>query len=389
MSRICCWHPVLTAHQAYTLLAFGEAMGRDIRVIACAPDIAARQAQGWTTNDPSIVPVEILPSSRWRARIDEILHEERDSIHIFGSPFERSRQNFAMAKALWRRYESYLISEPYSPVATGYLTDGAQWKESLKAFLRPRLYSLYGRLLRGRLDGVFAISPTAVTQYRAMGIDPARIFGFGYFVPLPPPRSQRSKIVEDRQGKATKAGLRVAYLGSFIRRKGITTLIEAFRQAELRGAGATLTLFGSAPPNFFLPPDAPIRLGGALPFGEVYDSLSEYDLLVVPSLYDGWAVVVNEAIGAGLPVLASDLVGAGPMVEEWRCGGLFPAGDSNALARQIAALATNRRQIEEWKARTPMLADMLQPEIAGTYMRDCIAALHASAPAPRTPWFSQ
>ncbi|MFV3622101.1 hypothetical protein ACNJGI_21075, partial [Mycobacterium tuberculosis] len=101
-------------------------------------------------------PVEILPDQDWQARIRAILREERDSIHIFGSPFERSRQNIALGLALWHKLETYLISEPYSPVATGYLADAPRWKERVKTFLRPRLYGLYGQLLRGRLSGVFA-----------------------------------------------------------------------------------------------------------------------------------------------------------------------------------------------------------------------------------------
>lgn len=384
MSRICCWHPVLTAHQSHTLRAFSEAMNREIRVVACAPEISERQAQGWTTNDPSIVPVEILPDAGWRARIDAILCEERDSIHIFGSPFERSRQNMALVGALWRRHETYLISEPYSPVATGYLSDGAPWKESVKALLRPVLYRLYGRLMRGRLNGVFAISPTAVEQYQAMGIDARRIFPFGYFVPLP-----LSKFADATRyrGGGDNGGLRVAYLGSFIRRKGIATLIDAFSNPAIRKTGATLTLFGSAPPDFAIPPETAIRLGGKLPFGEVHSTLSTYDLLVVPSVYDGWAVVVNEAIGAGLPVLASDMVGAAPMVEQWQCGEHFAAGDSVALGRQIADLATNRARIEAWRARTPILADKLRPEIAGAYMRDCIVAARNGTVAPPAPWY--
>jgi glycosyltransferase involved in cell wall biosynthesis len=36
------------------------------------------------------------------------------------------------------------------------------------------------------------------------------------------------------------------------------------------------------------------------------------DIFVLPSRYDGWGVVVNQALGAGLPIICSDAVGAAP-----------------------------------------------------------------------------
>lgn len=378
MSRICCWQPVLTPHQSHTLRAFGSAMEREVRVISCAPDIAVRREQGWSAHDPSIVPVEILPERGWRARIAEIIRDERDSIHVFGSPFERSRQNFALALALWQKCQVYLISEPYSPVAVGYLGNGVRWKEQVKTMLRPNLYQLYGRLLRKRLKGVFAISPAAVSQFETIGIDRKRIFPFGYFVPLPP-APERS--AQDNRG------LKVAYLGSFIDRKGVATLVEAFSCPKLREAGASLTLFGGEVPAKYLPIGMPIRSGGRLAFGDVQETLSNYDLLVVPSLYDGWAVVVNEAVGAGVPVLASDMVGATQMVLHWGCGASFASGNADSLAGQLVEIAASRRPLDEWRGRTHSLAKVLQPDIAGAYMRDCIDAVRADANPPVAPWY--
>ncbi|MDG5973011.1 hypothetical protein JAGODDHD_03781 (plasmid) [Sphingomonas paucimobilis] len=377
--RICCWQPVLTAHQSHTLRGLADAAQASLRVIACAPDIAVRRDQGWTTDAASVVPVEILPDHDWQARIRAILREERDSIHIFGSPFERSRQNVALGLALWHKLETYLISEPYSPVATGYLADAPRWKERVKTFLRPRLYGLYGQLLRGRLSGVFAISPAGVRQYRRMGIATDRIFPFGYFVPLDPAPQARPMA---------SGGLKVAYLGSFIERKGVDSLVAAFDRPELVACGATLTLYGGAPAAGTALEGERVRYGGRLPFGAVGAALAGHDLLVVPSLYDGWAVVVNEAIGAGVPVLASDMVGAAAMVAQNGCGDTFPPGDAGALARSIAKIAADPARLQGWRDRTSPLADLLQPIVAGAYMRDCIAATHAGTAPPPAPWYT-
>jgi glycosyltransferase involved in cell wall biosynthesis len=378
MKRICCWQPVLTPHQSHTLLAFTRAMNAEIRIVSSASEIAARKSQGWTAGARLELPVEVLPAQGWRNRVREILSEERDSIHIFGSPFERAKQNLALAIALWRRYEIYLISEPYSPVATGYLANGVAWKERLKAALRPKIYAIYGALMRNRLYGVFAISPAAVDQYRRMGVEESKIFPFGYFVPLPAAPEPRP---------ASSGNLRIAYLGSFIRRKGVDVLLDAFMSSGVLSTGATLTLFGHRPDDFELPFDDRIRDGGPLPFGAVDRTLAEFDLLVVPSLYDGWAVVVNEAIGAGVPVLASSMVGAGASVERWECGMRFTSGDPSDLARCIVSLSNDRMALDRLRERTPLLAAQLQPDIAGDYMRECVEAARSHAVAPAAPWY--
>src|SRR5262249_17431496 len=72
------------------------------------------------------------------------------------------------------------------------------------------------------------------------------------------------------------------------------------------------------------------------------------DGLVVPSIptrtFRGpWGLVVNEAMNRGLPVIASDAVGAaaGGLVRDGRNGLVVPAGDPGALAAAIARLAAD------------------------------------------------
>jgi glycosyltransferase involved in cell wall biosynthesis len=84
------------------------------------------------------------------------------------------------------------------------------------------------------------------------------------------------------------------------------------------------------------------------------------DILVLPSDYEPWGLVVNEAMCFGLPVVASDQVGAAAdLVREGVNGCLFPVGDITTLAQRLltlvqdAALRTkmgeaSRRIICEW-----------------------------------------
>jgi glycosyltransferase involved in cell wall biosynthesis len=69
-------------------------------------------------------------------------------------------------------------------------------------------------------------------------------------------------------------------------------------------------------------------------------SMHGADVLCVPSRYDGWGLVVPEGLASGLPVIATDRMGAAlEFVENGRNGWLIPAGDGSAVnAMREAAL---------------------------------------------------
>jgi glycosyltransferase involved in cell wall biosynthesis len=64
------------------------------------------------------------------------------------------------------------------------------------------------------------------------------------------------------------------------------------------------------------------------------------DVLCVPSRYDGWGLVVPEGLAAGLPVIATDRMGAAlEFVRTGRNGWLIPAGDEEALLNAMREAA--------------------------------------------------
>ena len=69
------------------------------------------------------------------------------------------------------------------------------------------------------------------------------------------------------------------------------------------------------------------------------------DVVVIPSIptrdfREPWGLVANEAFNQGVPVIASDAVGAaaGGLIEHERTGLVVPAGDPDALARALRRL---------------------------------------------------
>lgn len=147
------------------------------------------------------------------------------------------------------------------------------------------------------------------------------------------------------------------FVGRASPEKGLRVLLEAWRIAGLRPPRAALVLVGeetgrpagvarTATPEL----EDPVRRLGAVDPVELRNVYAASDVLVVPSIptrtfREPWGLVTNEAMNRGLPVIATDAVGAaaGGLVQDGRNGRIVPAGDPLALARAIAQLAGDSR----------------------------------------------
>jgi glycosyltransferase involved in cell wall biosynthesis len=94
--------------------------------------------------------------------------------------------------------------------------------------------------------------------------------------------------------------------------------------------------------------------------GEVASLMATSAIMVLPSQHETWGAVVNEAMAAGLPVVASDRVGAAAeLIDSGVNGVVYPVGDVTSLASALGELLDNpeaRRAMGE-AARATALAN--------------------------------
>ncbi|MEX1141170.1 MAG: glycosyltransferase family 4 protein [Thermoleophilaceae bacterium] len=162
----------------------------------------------------------------------------------------------------------------------------------------------------------------------------------------PVPDAARAAARAHAGGPGTE--LLVLFAGRLVREKGVETLADAWRRAEL-GTGARLALAGSGPLEPAVRRALPhARLLGHVPADELPALYAAADVLVLPSIHtasfrEPWGLVVNEAMLQRTPVVASDQVGAaaGGLVRDGRNGFVVAAGDADALATRLRALAAS------------------------------------------------
>ena len=130
---------------------------------------------------------------------------------------------------------------------------------------------------------------------------------------------------------------RVLFVGSVSLQKGVQYLLEAFKRLNL--PDAELALVGGAYPDSkaFLPQyEGLYRHVWFVPHAELPEVYHSASVFVLPSLQDGFGMVVYEAAACGLPVIVSENVGA--TIRDGQDGYVVPIRDPNALADRLLRL---------------------------------------------------
>jgi len=121
-----------------------------------------------------------------------------------------------------------------------------------------------------------------------------------------------------KPGPAPRAGpLRFIFVGSISSRKGVPLLLRAWQ--ELKSPDAELWLVGpmSESVRQLIPNLRGIRVFGSVPHEQITALLQQCDVFVFPSYFEGFGLVLLEAMACGLPVITTTAT-AGPDIDPER-----------------------------------------------------------------------
>jgi glycosyltransferase involved in cell wall biosynthesis len=125
--------------------------------------------------------------------------------------------------------------------------------------------------------------------------------------------------------------------GTLSIRKGTPYLLEAWRRLRSR-SGCALWMFGKCTLPKQLVENLPenVRMTSTVSSAELSDAYSRASVLVLPSLCEGFALVILEAMAHGLPVITTPNSGCGNFVEDGVNGWVVPIRDPDALADRMS-----------------------------------------------------
>lgn len=140
----------------------------------------------------------------------------------------------------------------------------------------------------------------------------------------------------------------VIFVGSLVQRKGLKYLLDAIRllgskqiRLKLRGRGVCDERLLKSYSDL----DLDIVLGASQT--KIVEDLHASDLFALPSLEEGFAHVLLEAMSCGLPILSTDRTCAPDVIDEGREGFVVEAGNSAILAERIHWAVEHRRELAD------------------------------------------
>jgi glycosyltransferase involved in cell wall biosynthesis len=262
--------------------------------------------------------------------------------------------------------------------------DAKRWKVGLKRAFWPWLFR--------QGDQIFVPSSGTFELIRSLGIPAERITLTPYAVDNEWWKTESAKVNRDevRAGWGVSAEQPVIlFCAKLAPWKRPMDLLRAFAQAQAVLPGAQLMFAGDGAQRGELEAESAsldlqerVRFLGFMNQSQLPALYTAADLMVLPSEYEPFAVVVNEAMCCGCPVMVSDRVGAArDLVAPVRTEFVFRTGDVAALASALQIAFADRQRLRETAQRGRDQVETHSPQktVAGTVEAVRKAVQHVAA----------
>jgi glycosyltransferase involved in cell wall biosynthesis len=170
--------------------------------------------------------------------------------------------------------------------------------------------------------------------------------------------SPRVSLSPLRSFHDANAPLRILFAGSMTQRKGLADVFAAMKL--LNRADVQLVVLGSpvAPLDFYRKEYPGFEYQPPRPHDEVLELMQKCDVFLLPSIVEGRALVQQEAMACGLPLIVTRNAGGEDLIEEGKTGFLVNIRSPEAIAEKISWFADHRHAL-------PAMREAAQRKSAG------------------------
>lgn len=307
MIRLCIWMNIPSHYQSAFFSALDALNDVDLKVVYLKSGIShARVAEGWRDSH-NYQPFECSAEGvdHLENLIEKLVPDWTERIHLTSSYFTSSLIDLFCTRGIaWCHW---------SEMPGIQLAELLRYRMSLFRILIPiALLCKRGGVLRNQKHalGAFGQGYLARKAFRLMGIPNEKIVDLYYAPSALSSMKACNQIVEFAAGR--KVFLTV---GVLCQRKGTDVLLNAF--AKICAAEWCLVLCGldkSAGRYQALSEKLGLKdrvlFLGAYPSDRIAEIYAVADVFILPSRFDGWGVVLNEAASLGIPLIATEMCGA-------------------------------------------------------------------------------
>ncbi|MBI4726225.1 glycosyltransferase family 4 protein [candidate division TA06 bacterium] len=256
-----------------------------------------------------------------------------------------------------RWYNLWVIIQSKSAGIKVLIRDEATPISARRNAIKKMLKRIFFQLLNKLCDGFMAIGTLNRQYYLQNGIPAEKIFMMPYAVDNDYFRHLSEEAKAKRQEFARELGVDsrrpvILYASKLTQRKRAQDLLDAYILLSPDGQAEPdpyLLVIGEGEARAFVEEKARARGWNSIKFlgfknqSELPAYFELCDVFVLPSVYEPWGLVVNEAMSAGRAVIVSDQAGCGPdLVQDGRNGFIFKAGDIWQLSEALKKITGDR-----------------------------------------------
>lgn len=338
-----------------------------------------RKSCGYENKDYTNVEYLFLEQfSNFYAKAIEIIEKNYNAIHVFNGIRHKNKKFLdyliKFTKSVGERPLIGVIGE--RPNVFG---------GKLKRIIRKIGYKIiYGRIAKKYnkyINCFFAMGIKGVEEYKKLGFDEESLFPYMYC----PKLNLINKI------KSSSEILRFLYIGRFsFETKGLDVLMKAFD--KLPKNGWCLDLVGGYGESTqkvlkWCYSNKNVHFLGKWDNNDVVNKMSEYDVCVVPSRYDGWNLTPNQAICASVATIVSNEAVSDELIKYSGAGVVFNSGDYEQLQKYVLLTLENKEIVDSWKNKTLDYKNKITGESVGKYFYDVINyTFNDKNTKPVCPW---
>lgn len=356
------WQNILSIHQSAFIRNLAE--NNYVTVVVEKKFNEERIKQGWTIPDFGKALLIISPEVE---SINSLL-SDKEIIHVFTGikSFKLASQVFILATK--QKAKVGVILEPFNWIG-------------IKGKLRFIKYLLLRLKFGKNIDFLLVIGNRGRWCYEKTGFHSAKIYDWGYFTESNKLISKESTTISlDRKPN-------IIFVGSIDNNKNILELVSVCKKN--RDIFQNFLIIGSGPLKqelLFLIKDSNFSYLGNISNENVKEHILDSDLLILPSKYDGWGAVVNEALTMGTPVLVSENCGSSILIDGDYRGTVFSIDKNNLEEILISFLQklpygeSKRNSIINWADKS------ISGKIAAEYFLQIVGNVYYISEKPIAPW---
>jgi glycosyltransferase involved in cell wall biosynthesis len=317
--RFVFWLNIPSFHQSAFVRALADRTDMEVW-FAHEEDLPAERRQmGWVL--PDFGKAHLVDAREPGRRAELLAMTDSQTCHAFGSYFILPQAGHALRCLKPAACAKVWISEAFD------FQGGKGWLRTQRArYLAARDGASFRR--------VFAMGDLGTRFFAKAWIPAAKIREFAYTV-------EPSESASSPGGVPQSEPADLIFVGQLITRKGVDLLLDAL--ASRRGENWRLQVVGDGTSRSELLAqtralglESRVTFTGNLPHEATRTRIRTADCLILPSRWDGWGAVVNEALQCGTYVLVSDVCGASAtVVGSTARGRVFRGHDVSALAAAL------------------------------------------------------